>query len=114
MEENVWGEPGVIDIMQNDVVIISLHVDDKEELSAAEKIEVEYAPGRFRTLETVGNKWSTLQTTKYKTNTQPYYIMLGPNGEDLPNGSADFENHGSADLFKEWLDEGLKLYKEAK
>jgi len=114
MEENVWGESGVIDIMQDDVVIISLHVDDKEELPAAEKIEVEYAPGRFRILETIGNKWSALQTTKYKTNTQPYYIMLGPNGEDLSNGSADFENHGSAELFQAWLDEGLKLYKEAK
>jgi len=32
MEENVWGEPGVIDIMKNDIVIISLHVDEKEEL----------------------------------------------------------------------------------
>ena len=114
MEENVWGEPGVIEIMESDVVIISLHVDDKKELPLAEQVEVEYAPGRFRTLKTIGNKWSALQTTKYKTNTQPYYIMLGPNGEDLSNGSADYENHGNAELFKNWLDEGLELYKAAK
>lgn len=114
MEENVWGEPGVVDIMRNDVVIISLYVDDKEELPEEEKVEVEYAPGRFTTLETVGNKWSALQTTKYKINTQPYYRMLGPNGEDLDNGSADYEHHGNRDDFKAWLEEGLKLYKEAK
>ena len=40
--------------------------------------------------------------------------MLGPNGEDLDNGSADYEHHGNRDDFKTWLDEGLKLYKEAK
>tara|TARA_B100000809_G_scaffold14061_1_gene12765 strand:+ start:6176 stop:8632 length:2457 start_codon:yes stop_codon:yes gene_type:complete len=114
MEENVWGTEGVLDIMRNDVVIISLYVDEKAELPTEEQVEVEYAPGKTRILRTLGNKWSTLQTTKYKTNTQPYYIMLGPNGEDLDNGSADYEHHGNRDDFKTWLDEGLKLYKEAK
>ena len=114
MEENVWGEPGVIEIMKNDVVIISLYVDEKEELPSEEQIEVEYAPGKTRILKTVGNKWSYLQTSKYKTNTQPFYIMLGPNGEDLTNGSADYEHHGNRDDFKEWLEEGLKLYQKAK
>ena len=114
MEENVWGEPGVIEIMKNDVVIISLHVDEKEELPTKEQIEVEYAPGKTRILKTVGNKWSYLQTSKYNINTQPFYIMLGPNGEDLTNGSADYEHHGNRDAFKTWLEEGLKLYKEAK
>jgi thiol:disulfide interchange protein len=114
MEENVWGTQGVLDIMKNEVVIISLYVDEKAELPVEEQVEVEYAPGKTRILRTLGNKWSTLQTTKYKTNTQPYYRMLGPNGEDLSNGSADYENHGNRDDFKAWLDKGLKLYKEAK
>jgi len=114
MEENVWGEPGVIEMMKNDVVIISLHVDEKEELPIEEQIEVEYAPGKTRILKTVGNKWSYLQTSKYQINTQPFYIMLGPTGEDLTNGSADYEHHGNRDDFKVWLEEGLKLYQEAK
>jgi len=114
MEENVWGEPGVIEMMKNDVVIISLHVDEKEELPIEEQIEVEYAPGKTRILKTVGNKWSYLQTSKYQINTQPFYIMLGPTGEDLTNGSADYEHYGNRDDFKVWLEEGLKLYQEAK
>ena len=56
----------------------------------------------------------TLCNCKYKTNTQPYYRMLGPNGEDLSNGSADYEHHGNRDDFKAWLEKGLKLYNEAK
>ncbi|MCB9360701.1 MAG: thioredoxin family protein [Flavobacteriales bacterium] len=114
MEENVWGEPGVIDILKDKVVIISLYVDDKRELPKEEQKEVEIAPGKTRMLETVGNKWSYIQATKYKTNTQPYYRMLGPNDEDLANGSADYEHHGNTEDFKAWLEEGLKLYNEAK
>lgn len=114
MEENVWGETGVLEIMRDEVVIISLYVDEKEELPKEEQIEVEFAPGKTRTLKTVGNKWSYYQTKNYKTNTQPYYRMLGPNGEDLTNGSADYEHHGNRDDFKAWLEEGLALYKKAK
>lgn len=114
MEENVWGEAGVLEIMRDEVVIISLYVDEKAELPIEEQIEVEFAPGKTRTLKTVGNKWSYYQTKNYKINTQPYYRMLGPNGENLSNGSADYEHHGNKDDFKAWLDEGLKLYKEAK
>ncbi len=114
MEENVWGEPGVIDIMRDEVVIISLYVDEKAELPEEEQIEVEFAPGKTRVLKTVGNKWSAYQTMNYQTNTQPYYRMLGPKGEDLTNGSADYEHHGNATDFRAWLEDGLKLYQEAK
>jgi len=113
MEENVWGEAGVLEIMRDKVVIISLYVDEKAELSKAEQIEVEIVPGKTRLLKTVGNKWSYYQTKNYKTNTQPYYRMLGPNGEDLSNGSADYEHHGNKEDFKAWLEEGLDLYKKA-
>ena len=29
MEEKVWGEEGVLDILKDSVVIVSLYVDDK-------------------------------------------------------------------------------------
>jgi thiol:disulfide interchange protein DsbD len=114
MEENVWGQDGVLEIMRDKVVIISLYVDEKAELPIEEQKEVEFAPGKTRMLKTVGNKWSYYQTKNYKINTQPYYRMLGPNEEDLGNGSADYEHHGNRDDFKAWLEEGLKLYEEAK
>ena len=113
MEEGVWGEPGVIEIMQNDMVIISLFVDDKRDLPKDEQEEFEI-DGETIEIKTIGKKWSHFQATKYKTNTQPYYIMLGPNGEDLANGSADYEHHGNATDFRLWLEEGLKLYRKVK
>ena len=48
-----------------------------------------------------------MQAEQYKTNTQPYYVMLSPDGEQLNNGSADYEHHGNATDFRAWLDEGM-------
>lgn len=113
MEGNVWGKPGVIEILRDKVVIVSLYVDDKTELPKAEHKRVEYAPGKFKNITEVGEKWSYFQASKYKKNTQPYYIMIGPDGEDLSNGGADYEHHGSTALFKNWLDKGMVAYKKA-
>lgn len=113
MEGNVWGKPGVIEVLRDKVVIVSLYVDDKTELPKKEHETVEYAPGKFKEITQVGHKWSYFQASKYKKNTQPYYIMIGPEGEDLSNGGADYEHHGSTDLFKNWLDDGMAAYLKA-
>jgi thiol:disulfide interchange protein DsbD len=113
MEGNVWGKPGVIDILRDKVVIVSLYVDDKTELPKAEHKTVEYAPGKFKEITQIGHKWSYFEASKYKKNTQPYYVMIGPNGEDLSNGGADYEHHGKTSLFKKWLDEGMLAYDKA-
>ena len=110
MEEGVWGEPGVIEILKNDVVLVSLYVDDKRDLPEEEQTEVE-KNGKTVKITTIGKKWSHYQSSKYKVNTQPYYLILDENGNEVGNGSADYENHGNVAAFKKWLEEGLKLYK---
>lgn len=112
MENTVWGKPGVIEKLRNELVIVSLYVDDKKKLPKKEHKTVEYAPGKFKKITQVGHKWSYFQQSRYKTNTQPYYRMLGSNGEDLSNGSADYEHHGTAKKFQKWLESGLKAYKK--
>lgn len=113
MEGNVWGKPGVIEILRDKVVIVSLYVDDKTELPLAEQKTVEYAPGKFKEITQVGHKWSYFEADKYKKNTQPYYVMIGPEGKDLSNGGADYEHHGKTSLFKKWLDAGMLAYNKA-
>ena len=113
MEEKVWGEPGVIEILRDKMIIVSLYVDEKTALPSAEHNELEYAPGKKMKITEIGHKWSYLQTTRYKSNTQPYYRLLGPNSEDLEIGSADYEHHGNATDFKAWLEKGLEEYKKA-
>ena len=113
MEEKVWGEPGILEILRDKMVIVSLYVDEKTALPASEHKELEYAPGKKMKITQVGHKWSYLQTTRYKSNTQPYYRVLGPTNEDLDIGSADYEHHGNATDFKAWLEKGLEEYKKA-
>lgn len=112
MEESVWGEPGIIDMLRNDVVIVSLYVDKKTPLSKDEQTTT-IINGEKSVATTVGQKWMNMEIDKYKIATQPYYRMMGPNGEDLENESADYLNHSDPDDFRKWLEEGLDLYKKA-
>ncbi|MEL0650739.1 cytochrome c biogenesis protein CcdA [Algibacter sp. TI.3.09] len=81
MEQNVWPDPKVLNILKNDVVLISLYVDDKRKLEAGEVVESQLKPGK--TLKYIGQKWSELQTIKYKTNSQPFYVLIDHNEENL-------------------------------
>ncbi len=108
MEQSVWSEPGIIDILRDDVVIVSLHVDERKALPKEEQITVTYPNGRKVDLRTTGQKWSYKQISEYQVTAQPYYILQDTKGNDLSNGSADYENHNQAAKFKEWLDAGLE------
>ena len=57
MEQNVWVEPQVLDILKNKVVLISLYVDDKRPLD--QPIPSELKPGKQ--LKYIGQKWSELR-----------------------------------------------------
>ena len=114
MESNVWGDPAVLNILKNKVVMISLYVDDKTELPKEEQITVNITKDLTSDLVSYGNKWSYIQASRYKNNSQPYYRILGPKNEDLNNGSADYNNHGNPEAFLEWLEEGLYLFESAK
>ena len=113
MEEKVWGEEDVINILRDSVVIISLYVDDKRELPEDQHSEQEIAPGKIINVTTIGDKWSAYQAKTYKSLSQPYYRMLDKNGDDLSNGSADYLNHGNRQDFLQWLRTGLKQFKSS-
>ena len=83
MEEHVWPRPAVYSQLKNDYVVISLYVDDKRELPAEEQIEVPKITGGTRKLRTVGQKWSHFQTEYFKTNSQPFYVLMSPEGQLL-------------------------------
>lgn len=113
MEESVWGVPGIIEKLRENVVIVSLHVDERTELPKSEQKEVEVA-GKKRKMITIGDKWMFKQINEYNIAAQPYYVMQDSQGKDLGNGSADFQNHSDPEKFKAWLNKGLELYKAAK
>lgn len=107
MEESVWGEPGIIEYLRDSVVIVSLHVDERTDLPKEEQYEAD-VDGRKFEVTTVGDKWMLMEIKNYATASQPFYIMQTPDGKDLNNGSADFQNHSNPDKFKQWLEDGFK------
>src|SRR5690554_6776286 len=111
MEQSVWGEPGIIEILRDELVIVSLHVDERTLLPKEEQVEVTYPNGKKKKLKYVGEKWSFKQVSEYQVTAQPYYIIQNGEGEDLSNGSADYQNHSKADDFRKWLQDGLNEYK---
>ena len=102
MEASVWTDPQVADKLTKDYVLISLFVDDKTKL--AEPIEVEQN-GQKRTLRTVGDKWSYLQSNKFGANAQPFYVAVDADGNPL-TGSFSFKEDVPAYL--DFLNKGLE------
>ena len=103
MEAAVWTDPRVADLLTKDYVLISLYVDDKTPL--AEPIEVKDAQGNTKTLRTVGAKWSYLQSHKFGTNAQPYYVLLDNEGQLLMPGRGYNEDVAA---YVDFLQEGMK------
>ncbi|MBI5915025.1 MAG: thioredoxin family protein [Bacteroidetes bacterium] len=83
MEEHVWPEQEVYGFLKKDFVLISLYVDEKIDLPEAEqKVLPVKSGGTFR-LRTTGHKWQYLQTETFENNSQPYYVLLSPEGKML-------------------------------
>lgn len=111
MEQSVWGEPGVIEHLREDVVIVSLYVDERTKLPKKERRTIK-VNGRDFSIVTIGNKWTAKQIEEYQTSSQPYYVLQTPEGKDIPVGSADYQNHSEPAVFQKWLEKGLKMYKK--
>jgi thiol:disulfide interchange protein DsbD len=99
--------------LKNDVVIVSLHVDERKVLPKKEQGEFKVA-GRKMTVKFTGDKWKLMQIKRYNILAQPYYVMLDPDGKDLSNGSADFEHTSDPKDFKKWLDAGISDFSKNK
>jgi len=111
MEQSVWGEPGILEILKNEVVIASLYVDERTLLPKEEQIEVVYPMnGQKVQLKTVGDKWSAKQIIDYGVTSQPYYRLKKNDGTHIDIGSASYETHRDPEKFHAWLKQGLQNY----
>ncbi|OXB02253.1 thiol:disulfide interchange protein [Flavobacterium oncorhynchi] len=107
MEDNVWSDDKVQKILKGDLVLISLYVDDKRELASHEQ-KVSELTGKK--IKYIGQKWSEFQTIKYKTNAQPFYVLVNNEGEKLNETSA---YNPDIDDYLEWLNTGISNFKKS-
>lgn len=104
MEASVWSDPEVLKRLKNDYVVISLYVDDRTELPENEKF---ISPTSGKRIKTLGNKNSDLQSSRYNTNSQPYYVLLDHNEQLLTPPRAYDEDKSE---YVRFLDAGSKEF----
>ena len=114
MEESVWTVERIKKKLKEDFVLVSLYVDDKVKLPEEQQGVFEYQAGKElkkKKIKTIGNKWATFQTQVFNNNSQPYYVMLSPEGELLGNPvgyTPDVEE------YEQFLDCGINAYQQGK
>jgi thiol:disulfide interchange protein len=74
MEANVWADPGVLERLRNDFVVVALYVDDKTELPESEWYT---SPYDNKVKKTLGKQNADLQITRLNNNAQPFYVLVG-------------------------------------
>jgi len=109
MENNVWTDEMVSQILKNELVIISLFADDKRELP---KNEQHISPSTGAEIITVGDKWTDFMITKYKTNTQPLYVLVDVEGYNLNSVTPTSSYDPDARLYENWLKQGIANFKK--
>lgn len=109
MENTVWGEPTILPILKNEVVLISLYVDDKRDLPKEQQFK---SATTGELLETIGDKWTDLMISKYKTNTQPLYVITDLEGNNLNATTPTISYTPDVNTYGDWLKAGISNFKK--
>ena len=110
MEEHVWPLPKIDRYLRNEVVLISLYVDDKKILPVKEQILVNRSKGGTRTLKNYGHKWANFQTDFFKINSQPYYVLLNSDGTKILNQAVGYTPNENE--YAQFLECGLEVFNQ--
>lgn len=109
MEENVWSEADIYQLLKDEYVLISLYVDDHEKaLPKEQQFDFLKANGKVKKIRTVGDKWATFQSVNFKNASQPYYLLMSPDLEILHNP----QQYTDRDTYFNWLKEGVEKFKK--
>ncbi len=108
MEEFVWSEPDILPILQNEVVLASLYIDDKEALPESEQTSVDMGNGQKKKIKTIGDKWSLFQQINFNNNSQPHYVLISPDGKVI---NTPVSGYMPKEDFKKFLECGIGFFK---
>ncbi len=109
MEENVWNKPGVMELIRDKYVLISLYTDDKNELKSPYSPYISKFDQKLK--DTEGEMWTDLEATFFNKNSQPFYVLVSP---DLKVLNAPTAYTPEVDTYKAFLQCGLSKFNEVK
>jgi len=109
MEENVWPNEKVSELIKDKFIIVSLYVDEKRALPAAQQVDFTTKTGAQKKIITVGDKWATFQSENFDAVAQPQYAIISPDEKVLTKTKGYTP---SANEFAQWLECGVDAYKK--
>ena len=109
MEGRVWSDPEVMRRLKENFVIASLYVDVHHgvDLPISEQY---YSDALKKQIETLGDKNTDIQVTRFGSNSQPFYFFLDHNGERLIQEGYPYDP--SISKFIAHLDKALEEFKK--
>lgn len=109
-EDYVWPDPEVTKRLNNEVVLVSLYVDDKRDLGEKNYMTVQWY-GKERVITDIGDKFKYMQETLYGQSSQPLYVLLDHNEKLI----APVRGYNpSIPEYIKWMDTGINAFNTKK
>jgi thiol:disulfide interchange protein DsbD len=89
--------------LKEEVVLISLYIDDRKELELSDQFNFKFPNGRVQKINTIGEKWAAFQSLNFNTASQPFYVLMKADGTIL-NSPIQYTD---ANTYYNWLKDGL-------
>jgi thiol:disulfide interchange protein DsbD len=110
MEENVWPDPRVVELLKERFILVSLYVDDRKSLPEDQQFLFTTADGSKKPIKTIGDKYATLQAENFQSASQPLYAIIDPDERLLVNPVAYTPDPAE---YAAWLQCGLDAYERS-
>ncbi len=107
-EDYVWPDAEVTKRLNNEVVLVSLYVDDKRALDPKDFMTVVWF-GKEREITDIGDKFKYMEEMLYGQSSQPLYVLLDHN-EKVLNKVRGYDPN--IEDYINWLDEGITKFKD--
>lgn len=109
MEEKVWPNEHVKELIKDKFIIVSLYVDERRSLPATQQVDYTTKTGAQKKIITVGDKWATFQSENFDASQQPQYAIISPDEKILTKTKGYTD---SPKEFAQWLECGIDAYKK--
>jgi len=108
MEAKVWSDPEVFKRLKENFVIISLYADDRTQLPENEWY-TSIVDGKVK--KTIGKQNEDIEISKFKTNALPLYVIADHEGNPI---NKPMPTNLNVEEYRNWLDEGIRLFNSRK
>ncbi len=96
-EEHIWVDEQVWKKLNENFVLVSLYCDDETPLD-----QVTYSASRTKKLRNIGNKWEDFQIVNFQQNSQPLYVPIDPNDQQVLIPARGY--HSSIEGYQQFLE----------